>query len=316
MTRVSSAPAVVSQRPFPGLLPDSVTRWVKVTAWINLIVNVGIIGTGGLVRLTGSGMGCPTWPTCTADSLIPTDELTGHSIIEFGNRTLTGILVIAALLAFLAVIRITERPELRKLTFTIGLGVILQAIIGGITVWMHLHPSIVGVHYFISTGLVVIATVALCRVYGPSRPLRLAAPRWFTILAVITSIAVVVTVVVGILLTGAGPHAGDAAAARNGLDPAFWQHVHSWPAYVTLALTLALVAGAFRMPRDLGLIRWTTLLLVVELVQIVIGVWQARAGLPIVLVNIHMVLAALLVAAMTAVLANLWRGHVAQLGHS
>ena len=114
-----------------------------------------------------------------------------------------------------------------------------------------------------------------------------------------------VTVIVGILLTGAGPHAGDDAAARNGLDPIFWQHVHSWPAYVTLALTLVIVIGSFRTPARLGLRRWTLLLLGVEAVQIAVGLWQARTGLPIVLVNIHMILAVTLVAAMTAVVMHL-----------
>lgn len=121
----------------------------------------------------------------------------------------------------------------------------------------------------------------------------------------ITSAAVLLTVVVGILLTGSGPHAGDDAAARNGLDPIFWQHVHSWPAYLLFALTIAAFAWSFRMPRELGLTRWTGLLLAVEVVQIGVGLWQARTGLPIALVNIHMVLAVTLVAAMTAVVMHL-----------
>ncbi len=114
-----------------------------------------------------------------------------------------------------------------------------------------------------------------------------------------------VTVVVGILVTGSGPHAGDGGAARNGLDPELMQHIHSWPAYATFALTLVLFAGAFRMPRPQRLPLWTGLLLAVELAQIVVGLWQARTGLPIWLVNIHMVLAVLLVAAMTAVVMHL-----------
>ena len=116
---------------------------------------------------------------------------------------------------------------------------------------------------------------------------------------------VLVTVVVGILVTGSGPHAGDGGAARNGLDPEFMQHVHSWPAYATLALTLVLVAGAFRTMPALRLRLWTGLLLAVEVLQIIVGLWQARTGLPIVLVNVHMVLAVGLIAAMTAVIMNL-----------
>ncbi|CAN7266197.1 COX15/CtaA family protein [Microbacterium sp. LjRoot45] len=287
-------------------LPGRIGRATRVLAWLVLASNVLIVGTGGLVRLTGSGMGCETWPYCTADSLVPTRELGIHGLIEFGNRTLTGVLVVVALLAFLSVVRLAApRRDLVALTLAVGLGIILQAVIGGITVWMHLHPSIVGLHYLISAALVAVSTVYVHRVHAAPGPrVRRVTPAYAALVHA-TSAAVLVTVVVGILLTGAGPHAGDDAAARNGLDPVFWQHVHSWPAYVTLALTLTIFALSFRMPGELRLPRWTGLLLLVELVQIGVGLWQARTGLPIVLVNIHMVLAVCLVAAMTAVVMNL-----------
>ena len=147
------------------LMPAMITPWVRTTAWLLLVANIIIVGTGGLVRLTGSGLGCPTWPYCTPESLVPTAEMGIHGLIEFGNRTLTGVLVIVAALAFLAVVRMwRERPELAKLTFAVGIGIIVQALVGGVTVWMHLHPSIVGVHYLISAALVAISTVHLCRV--------------------------------------------------------------------------------------------------------------------------------------------------------
>lgn len=287
-------------------LPARIGRATRVLAWLVLASNVLIVGTGGLVRLTGSGMGCETWPYCTADSLVPTRELGIHGLIEFGNRTLTGVLVVVALLAFLSVVRLAApRRDLVALTLAVGFGIILQAVIGGITVWMHLHPSIVGLHYLISAALVAVSTVYVHRVYAAPGPrVRRVTPPYAALVHA-TSAAVLVTVVVGILLTGAGPHAGDDAAARNGLDAVFWQHVHSWPAYVTLALTLTIFALSFRMPSELHLPRWTGLLLLVELVQIGVGLWQARTGLPIVLVNIHMVLAVCLVAAMTTVVLNL-----------
>ncbi|MDD7930159.1 COX15/CtaA family protein [Microbacterium sp. NE2TL11] len=287
-------------------MPRTITRWTRVMGWLLVITNIGIVGTGGLVRLTGSGMGCETWPYCTADSLVPTPEMGIHGLIEFGNRTLTGVLVIVALLAFLSVIRLrATRRELPVLSFLVGFGIIVQAVVGGITVWLHLHPSIVGLHYLISAVLVAIATVFLTRLHAAPGPRERVVPRWYAIATHVTTLAVTVTVVVGILLTGAGPHAGDDAAARNGLDPIFWQHVHSWPAYATFALTLVLVIGALRLPRVTGLRRWTGLLLGVELVQIGVGLWQARTGLPIVLVNIHMVLAVALVAVMVAVVMSL-----------
>lgn len=301
MTQVRTRPGLVAT-----ITPTAITRWTRVMGWLLVITNIGIVGTGGLVRLTGSGMGCETWPYCTEGSLTPTPEMGIHGVIEFGNRTLTGVLVVVALLAFLSVIRLrATRRELPVLSFLVGLGIIVQAVVGGITVWLHLHPSIVGLHYLISAALVALATAFLVRLYATPGPRVRIVPRAYAIATHATTLAVTVTVVVGILLTGAGPHAGDDAAARNGLDPIFWQHVHSWPAYVTLVLTLVLVSGAIRLPRTTGLQRWTGLLLGIELLQIAVGLWQARTGLPIALVNIHMVLAVALVAAMVAVVMSL-----------
>lgn len=292
--------------PARRILPDRVTGYTRVLAWLLLISNVVIVGTGGLVRLTGSGLGCRTWPYCTSESLVPTPELGIHGLIEFGNRTLTGVLVAIALLAFLSVVRLWRaRPELPRLALAVGVGIIVQAVIGGVTVWLHLHPAIVGLHFLISAALVAVATAYVVRVHAAPGPRRRAVPRPYAVLAHVTSVVVLVTVVIGILLTGSGPHAGDDAAARNGLDPILWQHVHSWPAYVLLALTIVLFAGSLRMPATLRLPVWTGLLLGVELVQILVGLWQARTGLPIALVGIHMVLAVTLVSAMTAVVMNL-----------
>jgi len=286
------------------LLPTTVTRRTRVLAWLVLISNIVIVGTGGLVRLTGSGMGCSTWPYCTSDSLVPTQELGIHGAIEFGNRTLTGVLVVIALLAFLAVVR-TGRRDLRALTLANGIGIILQAVIGGVVVWLHLPPTLVGIHFVISAALVANGAALVARASSPGGPRVRAVTRPFAVLSHITSAFVALTVLIGILLTGSGPHAGDDQAARNGLDPVLWQHVHSWPAYATFTLTLILVVASWRTPAVLRLRLWTGLLLGIEVVQIAVGLWQARTGLPIVLVNIHMVLAVSLVAAMTAVIMHL-----------
>jgi cytochrome c oxidase assembly protein subunit 15 len=303
-TTAPSAPG--PSRRFWNRLPRTVGRSTRVLAWLVLVSNVVIVGTGGLVRLTGSGMGCPDWPNCTEGSLVPTVELSWHSLIEFGNRTLTGVLIVIALLAFLSVVRLrATRPELFALTLANGIGIILQAIVGGVIVWLHLPPSLVGIHFVISAALVANAAAYICRVYGePGLRVR-AVSRGFATLAYATAASVTVTVLIGILLTGAGPHAGDDAAARNGLDPVLWQHIHAWPAYVTFALTLVLFAASWRTPPPLRLKLWVGLVLLTELVQIGVGLWQARTGLPIALVNIHMVLAVSLVAAMTAVVMHL-----------
>ncbi len=284
------------------MLPDTVDRRVIVAAWATFVVQVAIVGTGGLVRLTASGLGCPTWPRCTPESFVNTPEMGIHGIIEFGNRLLTFVLVAVAIVTFLFVVRMRRaRPDLFWLALIIGLYVPIQAVIGGITVLTNLNPYVVGLHYFASVVLVAFATVFVVRVYStPGRRIPVV-PRGLAMLAHLTSVVVLVTVLVGIVVTGAGPHAGDAGAARNGLDPELMQHLHSWPAYATLALTLLLLVGSWRLP----LRRWVLMLLAVEAVQIAVGLWQARTGLPVALVNIHMVLAVLLVAAMTAVIMHL-----------
>lgn len=287
-------------------LPASVDGRVIAAAWATLVVQIGIVATGGLVRLTGSGLGCPTWPRCTAESFVPTPEMGIHGAIEFGNRVLTFVLVAVAILTFLSVVRMRrERRDLFWLALVIGLYVPLQAIIGGITVLTNLNPYVVGLHYFASVLLVALAAVLLVRVYAVPGPRVRAVPVWYAATTYVTAALLLVTVVVGILVTGSGPHAGDGGAARNGLDPELMQHVHAWPAYATFALTIVLLLAAFRTPPTLRLPLWVSLLLAVELVQIVVGLWQSRTGLPIWLVNIHMVLAVCLVAAMTVVVMHL-----------
>lgn len=293
-------------RRFWNWLPTTIDRRVVGMAWATLVVQIGIVGTGGLVRLTGSGLGCPTWPQCTPGSFVNTPEMGIHGVIEFGNRLLTFVLVAVAILMFLFVVRMRrERGDLFWLSLAIGLYVPLQAIIGGITVLTNLNPYVVGLHYFASVLLVALSAVLVARVYATPGPRVAAVPRWYALTTHVTSAFVLLTVVVGILVTGSGPHAGDHGAARNGLNAEFMQHVHSWPAYITFALTIVLVAGALRTPPALRLRLWTGLLLAVELLQIAVGLWQANTGLPIGLVNIHMVLAVVLVAAMTAVEMNI-----------
>ena len=306
-------PADTTIQTVPGLLrriwnrlPDRVDRRVIAAAWATLAVQVGIVATGGLVRLTGSGLGCPTWPQCTGDSLIATPEMGIHGVIEFGNRLLTFVLVLVAIVMFLFVIRMrAQRRDLFWLSLVIGLYVPLQAIIGGITVLTNLNPYVVGLHFFASVALVALSAALVVRVYAAPGPRALAVPRWYAVMSYLTAAATLVTVVVGILVTGSGPHAGDGGAARNGLDAEFMQHVHSWPAYALFALTIVIFAGAGRTPPALRLRLWTGLLLAVEVVQIGVGLWQARTGLPVLLVGIHMVLAVLLVAAMTVVVMHL-----------
>jgi heme a synthase len=145
----------------------------------------------------------------------------------------------------------------------------------------------------------VLSTVFVWKVYR-GRSSERVVPVWFAATGWILAAVATVTVLVGIVTTGSGPHAGDAGAARNGLDSELLQHVHSWPAYATFALTTALLAVAVR--QRLQPMPWFAALLAVEVVQIAVGLVQARTGLPPFLVGAHMILAALLVAGVTATL--------------
>ncbi|WP_297603893.1 COX15/CtaA family protein [Microcella sp.] len=284
-------------------LPTSTAdRRVRFIAWASLVSQTLIVGTGGAVRLTGSGLGCPTWPRCTAESFVATPEMGIHGAVEFGNRLLTFVLIIIAVLAFLFVLRLRhERPELLRLTVALGLGIPVQAVIGGITVLTGLNPWVVGLHFVVSAVLVALATVFVYRVYRGRSTSHLRVPAPVRTLALATAAGAWVTVLVGIVVTGSGPHAGDGGAARNGLDSELLQHLHSWPAYVTFALSLALLVVALRA--GVPALRTAALALVaVEAAQIGVGLAQARLGLPELLVGIHMVLACVLIAVVTLVL--------------
>jgi len=286
-------------------LPSSVDTRVRVLSVITLVVQILIVGTGGAVRLTDSGLGCPTWPNCTDGSLVATPEMGIHGVIEFGNRLLTFLLVIVAILTFLSVVRMRRtRPELFWLALVIGLGVPIQAVIGGISVLTNLNPWVVGLHFLPSAVMVVLAAVYVWRVYDGPRGDAWLVPSGLRILVHVTSLAVAVTVLAGILTTGSGPHAGDHGAARNGLDPELMQHIHSWPAYAALAGTVAILAWALAL-RAARVARFAGILLGVELLQIAVGIVQARLGLPEVLVGTHMVLAVTAAAAMAAVVLSM-----------
>ncbi|PYY35114.1 heme A synthase [Curtobacterium sp. MCJR17_055] len=306
MTRV--APSVEQDTPTSTRwwsLPRAVDRRVVVLAWASFVVEVVLIGTGGLVRLTASGLGCPTWPKCTTDSLVSTPEMGIHGVIEFGNRLLTFVLVIVAIAMFLAVVRMRKtRPELFWLAFAQGAAIPVQAVIGGVSVITNLNPYVVGLHFVVSAVLTSVTAALVYRSVNGPRVRDRIVPSWYFGVVRGAVVAVAVTVLVGILTTGSGPHAGAServdggALHRTGFDTELLQHLHAIPAYVTFALTLVLVIGAVRLRMSS---RTPLLLLVVEFVQIAVGLTQAKTGLPVGLVGAHMVLAGLLVAAMTAV---------------
>ncbi|GAA4056273.1 COX15/CtaA family protein [Agromyces indicus] len=286
---------------FIAWLPDRIDRRVRVAAWLSFLAQTIIIATGGAVRLTGSGLGCPTWPLCTEDSLVSTPEMGIHGVIEFGNRLMTGVVGIVALLVLLSIWRLRrERRDLWRLALVVVLGIVAQAVVGGITVWTGLNPFIVGFHYVASLLLVCVTAAYLVRLRTVPGPRVLAVPTWYARLAYASTVVLAVSIVFGVLTTASGPHSGDVDAGRTGYNAELLEHIHAWPGYALLVLTVALVIAARR--RGLPVLGWSMVLLAVELVQIAVGLYQARNGLPPLLVGIHMVLAALMAATMTAFL--------------
>ena len=274
---------------------------VRLYAWLSLLSQILIVVTGGAVRLTGSGLGCPTWPKCTDDSLVTVPEQGIHGVIEFANRMLTFALIIIALLAFISVMRLgrEKRAGLVWPSLGAGLGIFAQAIVGGISVLVKLNPWVVGLHFVISAVLISIASIFVWRVYKPAvGPVPYRAYQ----LAPLSLVIGFITVLIGVIVTGAGPHAGDAETPRNGLDIELLEHLHSYPAYAWIALAIFIVVLLSRADKDreLKFPRNISIWLVVALsLQAIIGVAQARLGVPPLLVGMHMLGASILVSLVT-----------------
>ncbi|WP_206446706.1 COX15/CtaA family protein [Agrococcus sp. KRD186] len=270
------------------------SRSLMIAAWTTLVTQIVIVGTGGAVRLTGSGLGCSQWPNCTPESFTPVPEQGIHGIIEFANRVNGGIVVgVAVVMLVMALVQRAGKPIVTLAALVLGL-TIAQALIGAVVVWMELRPDTVGIHFYLSVILVGLAAVLAWKVVvGPAGPR--VAPRWQSLLVHAMTLALAIVIFVGVLTTGSGPHAGDGGAARNGLDPAVMQHVHAVPGYVLLALVLGVVvAAAVRGPG--AHLRWSLALLGMILVQILIGIVQSDLGLPVLLVGIHMVFSVIITA--------------------
>lgn len=285
-----------------------------------LAANVAIVGSGGLVRLTDSGLGCPSWPNCAGDSVVPTRQLSWHKYVEFGNRLFTYVVLAAAVAALIAVLRERpRRPELRTWAWLVFLAVPAQAVMGGITVLTHLNPWAVAAHFVLSMLLVAAATVLWWRsrprpAEEPTSPaalhpllVRLGWLTWLLTYAVLC---------VGTVVTGAGPHAGDPSAKRIAIKPGSAAQLHADLVMLlvgtSFALAVAVTAvGAHRV------VRTTTRLLLAALAfQTAVGFAQYFDKLPIGLVELHLLGAALIAVASTAVVLsltpNVWRSDAAQ----
>ena len=298
----------------PAVRPSFV-RPILVT---NLVGEIVIVITGGIVRLTGSGLGCPTWPECVPGSFtpVPHQEEGIHKLIEFGNRTLTGVVGLLALACVWVVFtRMRRRRPLLLVAVGLVVGVLLQAVVGGIAVRMTLSPVVVAFHFLLSMVMIALSTMLLRGSedgWSPDgtadhlEPRELLVPHLVSTLAWVTAGVCAAVLVLGTIVTGSGPHSGDAEQpARTGFDPrsVAWLHADVVMLFVGLVVAV-LVAVWLTSSSDRAKATWRGVLLV-TLLQGAIGYVQYFTGLPEVLVGLHMLGASLLVVTMVLGVMNL-----------
>lgn len=270
---------------------------------LNVVAQVGLVVTGGLVRLTGSGLGCPTWPECTSGSFVPlANQPQGfHRFIEFGNRTLTGVLVVIAGAALLAVTRgwwgrWVGRPGPRvrmPLVWLLGgvvVGIVGQAVVGGLTVLYGLNPWFVAAHFLLSMAIIAASYLALVRAGEPrdGAVVVTVRPELRLVARGVVALAGLV-LVIGTVVTGSGPHSGDPnAVVRFALDPRVVAWLHADVVIAFTGLTLAFWLGARLSDAPPVARRHSLTLLALCAVQGTIGYAQYFSGLPIPLVSLHM----------------------------
>lgn len=250
-----------------------------------------IVVTGASVRLTGSGLGCSTWPECTPGSFTPTPEQPEsplHAWIEFGNRLLTFLLLLNALLLFISILR-SGRRDLRKLGSIQVIGILAQGVLGGITVLTGLNPATVAAHFILSIILIAAALSLRQRAHRKT-PTEINLNQMTKRLARLVLALTALVICAGTIVTGSGPHAGDALAERFPLDPKTISWIHADLVIALLGLTVALLiavklgeAEANRAP----IARLVQIFLGVSLAQGLIGYTQYFTGLPEIIVAMH-----------------------------
>ena len=272
------------------------TIWHPTTAslrwWAlgNVVVNSGIAVTGATVRVTSSGLGCSEWPKCTPESFVPvgTGHSTFHAAIEFGNRTLTFLVLAVGVIVLVATVRMRpRRRDLLVMAALVPVGVFGQAVVGGITVWSDLHPASVGAHFVLSVLVVILTMAYYVRCREPQGRLRPTVTPLLRLTATALVPVGLVLIVAGVVVTGTGPHGGDAAAPRWDFPLESVTRVHSLLAWLTTALTVAVLVMALRSaaPRPVRVQAW--LLLAVLLAQGALGYAQYLLGLPAWMVVLH-----------------------------
>ena len=278
----------------------SCSRPVRGIFIANLVAQTAIVVTGAVVRVTGSGLGCPTWPECVEGSYTPTARQaeSWHKYIEFGNRMLTFALVILAIAAIVAAIRDARsrrrlgapaRPVLLVLAAIPILGTVVQAVLGGITVLTGLHPATVSAHFLVSMAIIA-GVVALVVRSGDAgdRPITLLVPRPVSILAWALVAVSAAVVFLGVLVTGSGPHSGDLESEnRFSFDPRTISWLHADVVLLFLGLVIGLLVALALVPAPPAARRRAWLLLAIAGAQGVLGYTQYFTGVPAALVTLH-----------------------------
>ena len=260
------------------------TRALTPVARLLLALQALLVLTGGAVRVTGSGLGCPTWPECTSESYFPVEgqaEGAFHAWIEFGNRLLTFALLFAAL-AMVAVVLRAGRRDLRLLALAQIAGIFGQGILGGITVLTKLNPISVASHFILSIILIAAAQSLLTR----TRASKLSHPEKSQFLTAHTLLTFIV-IVAGTLVTGAGPHAGDSETPRLDIAVELVAGIHGYLVVLLILLTLAGIYKRFKNFADTTQ-RLLAIFLAITLAQGVIGYAQYLLGVPEGLVILHL----------------------------
>lgn len=270
---------------------------MRAWALLGIVVNVGILLTGAVVRLTQSGLGCPSWPRCTGESLVPVPHAGTpalNMVIEFGNRMLSSVvLTVAACCAVAALRFVPRRRALVWLGWAQLLGVITQALLGGLTVLTGLHPATVAAHYLVSAAIIAAAVALYERSREGDAPPRLLVRREVGWLARSLLAAVGAVLVLGTVVTGTGPHGGDPSSPRFDLSIQQVAQLHADAVWATLGLTFALLLAVRLTEAPLSVRRRAGGLLVLELAQGAVGYVQYFLGVPEALVWVHVLGSAL-----------------------
>ena len=261
------------------------TRVLAPATALLLFLQSALVVTGGAVRLTGSGLGCPTWPECTPGSYTPVPHQAEPQLnvwIEFGNRLLTFVLVIASAAVIIAVLK-SKRKDLRGLAIGQFLGIFGQGILGGITVLTDLNPIPVAGHLLLSIILIAGATSLYARRYSPAVFVK-AAPLTSKISMAHVAISFIV-IILGTIVTGSGPHAGDAQAKRFDFDIRTVAWLHADVVIFLLGITFAFYVAQGTSAHTKRAIKIFT---VIALAQGAIGYVQYFTGIPEILVATHL----------------------------